>query len=132
MASFVPAEIGSARHAGIFEMLDIVSLNEAEAAQLVGSSFSFTDRDAFIVKCQDFLRRSCPNLRMVVSLGKAGAYAVTADVWNYCSAPEIKVASTAGAGDALVRAPAIAFGPPGFIYCLVLGIILGNRVCATK
>src|ERR1700760_4650680 len=28
-------------------------------------------------------------------------------------------------GDALVRAPAVVFGPPGFIYRFVLGIILG-------
>src|SRR5579862_8304949 len=34
-------------------------------------------------------------------------------------------------GDALVRAPAVAFGPPGFIYSLVLGIILGAATVAT-
>src|ERR1700678_779263 len=34
-------------------------------------------------------------------------------------------------GDALVRAPAIVFGPPGFIYCLVFGIILGTAMVAT-
>jgi S-DNA-T family DNA segregation ATPase FtsK/SpoIIIE len=34
-------------------------------------------------------------------------------------------------GDALVRAPAVVFGPPGFIYRLVLGIILGAVMVAT-
>src|ERR1700726_1444967 len=34
-------------------------------------------------------------------------------------------------GDALVRAPAVAFGPPGFVYNLVLGIILGAATVAT-
>src|SRR5579872_6795263 len=34
-------------------------------------------------------------------------------------------------GDALVRAPAVAFGPPGFIYSLVLGVILGAATVAT-
>jgi DNA segregation ATPase FtsK/SpoIIIE, S-DNA-T family len=34
-------------------------------------------------------------------------------------------------GDALVRAPAVAFGPPGFIYSLVLGIVLGAATFAT-
>jgi S-DNA-T family DNA segregation ATPase FtsK/SpoIIIE len=34
-------------------------------------------------------------------------------------------------GDALVRAPAVAFGPPGLIYRLVLGIILGAAMVAT-
>ena len=34
-------------------------------------------------------------------------------------------------GDALVRAPAVVFGPPGFVYRLVLGIILGAAMTAT-
>src|SRR5271167_1644468 len=34
-------------------------------------------------------------------------------------------------GDALVRAPAVVFGPPGFIYNLVLGIILGAATITT-
>src|ERR1700760_2726641 len=33
--------------------------------------------------------------------------------------------------DALVRAPAVAFGPPGFFYSLVLGLILGAATVAT-
>jgi DNA segregation ATPase FtsK/SpoIIIE, S-DNA-T family len=34
-------------------------------------------------------------------------------------------------GDALVRAPAVVFGPPGFLYRLVLGLILGVAMTAT-
>src|ERR1700712_3268920 len=34
-------------------------------------------------------------------------------------------------GDALVRAPAVVFGPPGIIYRLVLGIVLAAAVVAT-
>ncbi|HSY57704.1 MAG TPA: DNA translocase FtsK 4TM domain-containing protein, partial [Bradyrhizobium sp.] len=34
-------------------------------------------------------------------------------------------------GDALVRAPAVVFGPPGFLYSLVLGIIFGAATLAT-
>src|SRR5947199_9828509 len=34
-------------------------------------------------------------------------------------------------GDALVRAPAVVFGPPGFVYRLVLGIILFAALVAT-
>ncbi|MBB5045632.1 S-DNA-T family DNA segregation ATPase FtsK/SpoIIIE [Rhodopseudomonas rhenobacensis] len=33
-------------------------------------------------------------------------------------------------GDALVRAPAVVFGPPGFLYRLVLGLILGSAMLA--
>jgi DNA segregation ATPase FtsK/SpoIIIE, S-DNA-T family len=34
-------------------------------------------------------------------------------------------------GDALVRAPAVIFGPPGFLYNLVIGLILGAATLAT-
>src|ERR1700721_2592344 len=34
-------------------------------------------------------------------------------------------------GDALVRAPAVAFGPPGVVYRLVLGLILFTAMAAT-
>jgi DNA segregation ATPase FtsK/SpoIIIE, S-DNA-T family len=34
-------------------------------------------------------------------------------------------------GDALVRAPAVVFGPPGFLYSLVLGLVLGAATLAT-
>jgi S-DNA-T family DNA segregation ATPase FtsK/SpoIIIE len=34
-------------------------------------------------------------------------------------------------GDALVRAPAVVFGPPGFLYRLTLGIVLGAATVAT-
>jgi len=34
-------------------------------------------------------------------------------------------------GDALVRAPAVVFGPPGFLYGLTLGIVLGAATVAT-
>ncbi len=34
-------------------------------------------------------------------------------------------------GDALVRAPAVVFGPPGFLYYLGLGMVLGAAMAAT-
>jgi DNA segregation ATPase FtsK/SpoIIIE, S-DNA-T family len=34
-------------------------------------------------------------------------------------------------GDALVRAPAVVFGPPGFLYRLMFGLILGVAMAAT-
>jgi DNA segregation ATPase FtsK/SpoIIIE, S-DNA-T family len=34
-------------------------------------------------------------------------------------------------GDALLRTPAVVFGPPGFLYRLVLGIVLGAAMTAT-
>lgn len=101
-ASFVAAEVVPARQAGMFDMLDLVSLNEEEAAELVGSSYSADRPEVLIESCQEFIRNSCPNLRMVVSVGKDGAYGLTKETTNHCAAPEVKVSSTAGAGDSLL------------------------------
>ncbi len=34
-------------------------------------------------------------------------------------------------GDALVRVPAVVFGPPGLVYRLILGLIFGVAMAAT-
>jgi sugar/nucleoside kinase (ribokinase family) len=113
-ASFVPSEIAPAKQAGMFQLLDLVSLNEEEVQELIGCSFSSVAPEFFVAKCQDFLHSSCPNLRLVVSAGKRGAYGVTADLYNYCPAPKVEVASTAGAGDSLLGGiiAAVASGIP--------------------
>src|SRR5882724_1032436 len=101
-ASFVTGEIALARSWGMFEQLDLVSLNGEEASALVGEQFSSDHPHGFIEKYQAFLRTCYPHLQMVVSGGRSGAYAVSADCWNYCPAPPVTVVSTAGAGDCLL------------------------------
>ncbi|HUM04718.1 MAG TPA: PfkB family carbohydrate kinase [Terriglobales bacterium] len=101
-ASFVSAEIAAAKQSGMFEQVDLVSLNEAEAAELIGSGLSADDPGACMVTCLDYLRCSYPHLQMVISCGKNGAYALNQDTWNYCPVPPVDVASTAGAGDCLL------------------------------
>lgn len=102
VASFVSAELREARESGMFDLLDLVSLNESEAAEVVGEPFTLDTADSFLQRCQNFLRSSYSNLRMVVSAGSKGAYGLTCELWNYCPAPSVAVASTAGAGDALL------------------------------
>ena len=87
-ASFVPAEIGPAKQTGMFGMLDLVSLNEEEAGELVGCPSLSDPPEEFVEKCQQFLRSSFPELRLVVSVGKGGAYGVTTDLWNHLSGAE--------------------------------------------
>ncbi len=142
-ASFVAAEIASAKRAGAFDTLDLVSLNEEEAAELVGCSYSANDPEALIESCQEFIRSSCPDLRMVVSVGKSGAYGVTNDTRSHCPAPEVNVASTAGAGDSLLGGiiAATAVGIPftsktggqepsrSVSTALELGVLLASYKC---
>lgn len=113
-ASFVPAEIRPARNAGMFNLLDLVALNEEEAGQVVDCAFSSDAPEILVGKCQEFLRTTWPHLKMIVSVGKAGAYGITPQEWKYCPAPPVEVASTAGAGDSLLGGiiAAIAAGIP--------------------
>src|SRR5579863_6351561 len=61
----------------------------------------------------------------------AGCAAGFASCWPHGGAWPLPTGLGGVVGDALVRAPAVAFGPPGFIYSLVLGIILGAAMVAT-
>lgn len=114
VASFVAAELHEARESGMLDLLDLVSLNESEAAEVVGQPFTKESADSFLQRCQNFLRSCHPSLRMVVSAGAHGAYALTRELCNYSPAPNVAVASTAGAGDALLGGliAAIAAGIP--------------------
>jgi sugar/nucleoside kinase (ribokinase family) len=144
-ASFVPAEIRPAKQAGMFNMLDLVSLNEEEASELVGCLFGPDAPETFVGECQDFLRSSFPDLQMVVSMGKNGAYGVTAGLHRHCPAAKVNVASTAGAGDSLLGGimAALAAGipflrpepsgkgsrRPAIATALELGVLLASYKC---
>jgi S-DNA-T family DNA segregation ATPase FtsK/SpoIIIE len=60
-----------------------------------------------------------------------GCAAGFASCWPHGGAWPLPTGLGGVVGDALVRAPAVAFGPPGFLYSLVLGIILGAAMVAT-
>ena len=138
-ASFVASEITAARECGIFPLLDLVSINESEAAELVGEPFVSDAPQEFIGACQDFLRHDFSKLQMVVSTGALGAYAISREAWNYSPAPAVAVASTAGAGDALLGGvlAAIAAGIPllgkksEYVIetALDLGVLLASYKC---
>jgi len=140
VASFVASEITAAREMGMFERLDLVSLNESEASQLVGHPFSPEATENFVRSCQDFVRKRLPKLQMVLSVGSLGAYGISSDVWNFCPAPKVNVASTAGAGDALLGGILTGFaaGLPllksdkreGVVEtALDIGVLLGSYKC---
>jgi len=113
-ASFVSGEISATRACGMFELLDLVSLNEDEAAELVGCQFVPEEPRPFIDACLKFLSTGYPHLKMIVTAGESGAYAFSDGLCNYCPAPRVKVASTAGAGDSLLGGvlAALAVGIP--------------------
>jgi sugar/nucleoside kinase (ribokinase family) len=101
-ASFTAAEVAPARELGMFANLELVSLNEGEAAVLAGCPFERSQPRPFLQACEQVVRSSYPNLRLVVTAGRLGAFAYWEGSWDFCPAPRVNVASTAGAGDALL------------------------------
>jgi DNA segregation ATPase FtsK/SpoIIIE, S-DNA-T family len=73
---------------------------------------------------REALRIACWILCTVISAGFASC-------WAHGGAWPLPTGLGGVVGDALVRAPAVVFGPPGIIYRLVLGIILFAGVVAT-
>lgn len=107
-ASFAAAEVAPAMELGMFRNLDIVSLNEGEAAIVAGCEFVPTVPTPFLQACAKTLSASYPRLRFVVTAGSLGAFAFWQGAWDYCPAPKVPVASTAGAGDALLAGLLVA------------------------
>jgi S-DNA-T family DNA segregation ATPase FtsK/SpoIIIE len=73
---------------------------------------------------REALRIACWILCAVLSAGFASC-------WAHGGAWPLPTGLGGVVGDALVRAPAVVFGPPGIVYRLVLGLILFAGVVAT-
>src|ERR1700722_11127349 len=73
---------------------------------------------------REALRIACWILCTVISAGFASC-------WPHGGAWPLPTGLGGVVGDALVRTPAVVFGPPGIVYCLVLGIILCAAMVAT-
>jgi DNA segregation ATPase FtsK/SpoIIIE, S-DNA-T family len=73
---------------------------------------------------REALRLGCWVLCTVIASGFASC-------WPHNGAWPLPTGLGGVVGDALVRAPAVVFGPPGFIYRFVLGLILGAAMAAT-
>jgi sugar/nucleoside kinase (ribokinase family) len=145
VASFVAAEIRPARESGMFGLIDLVSLNENEGEELVGCPFSAESPEQFVRRCQELLRSSYPELKVIITAGRLGALGITAQEYNFCPAPNVNVTSTAGAGDALLGGviAALAAGipflgttnsakhqaEPYLDSALQLGVLLGSYKC---
>jgi DNA segregation ATPase FtsK/SpoIIIE, S-DNA-T family len=73
---------------------------------------------------REALRLACWILCAVTAAGFASC-------WPHGGAWPLPTGLGGVVGDALVRAPALVFGPPNFLYCFVFGIILGAGMVAT-
>lgn len=101
-AALTTAEIPEARETGLLSLVDVLSLNQDEAAALAGEPWPAGEPRPFLDRCADALRASQPAMRAVVTAGARGAYALDGAVWTHVPALPVPVVSTAGAGDALL------------------------------
>lgn len=115
VASFTSAEMPAAQALGLFALIDLLAINEDEAAALVGQPFDPARPEPFLDACARTLTAWQPAMQIIVSAGQMGAYAFAGSVWDHCPPPAVTVASTAGAGDALLA---------GAIACLAAGLPL--------
>ncbi len=103
-ASLTTAEVAEARATGLLSLVDVLALNEDEAAGLAGEAWPEGDPGRFLERCAAVLRESQPRMRVIVTAGPQGAFGFDGSGWAHVPALSVPIASTAGAGDALLGA----------------------------
>ena len=99
LASLTSVEVEDARASGLLGLVDLLALNEDEAAILAGRELDPDEPQP----CLDALAEALgAEMRIVVTVGARGAFALEGGRWEHRRAPGVEVRSTAGAGDALL------------------------------
>ena len=102
VAALATAEVEPARAAGLLADVDLLALNAHEAQALAGEPLPGRPADRFLDALRRALERAGPGIRAIVTAGRRGAWGLEAGRWTHTPALEVPVASTAGAGDALL------------------------------
>ena len=119
VASLTTAEMEEAREAEFLSLVDLLALNEDEAAALAGAPFPDGAPDPFLLRLSSAVPGLRPGVRLVVTAGVRGAFAFDGTAWAHAPALPVAVVSTAGAGDALLGgvltglAAGLPFAPAG-------------------
>jgi ribokinase len=110
--SFTSAELAEAD--GLLGLLDLLALNEDEAAVLAERRLDPADPTPFLEALGRAVADAGPVPRLLVTAGAHGAFACERGAWAHRPALPAPVRSTAGAGDALLGAvlAALAAGVP--------------------
>lgn len=113
VASFTSAEIPEVLRRDTFRFVDLIALNEDEAETLIGEPFDPGNAKPFLDQCAAIITNIQPNINIVVSAGKHGAFGFANGQWIPSPALTVEVISTMGAGDALLA---------GILAALTVGI----------
>ena len=102
VCSFVLGEIEEARKMGLIDLADLLALNEEEASALLGDGPGHVLEERMLAQRSAALTLTLPRLRVVVSVGRRGAYGFEGGHSQHCPGPVVQPISTAGAGHALL------------------------------
>jgi sugar/nucleoside kinase (ribokinase family) len=102
VAAIASAEAKEALALGLFADVDLLALNEDEATALTGVAFDAERAGRLLDACAALLVAVQPSIRIVVTSGPDGAFGFEQGRWRHTPALPVTVASTAGAGDALL------------------------------
>ncbi len=102
VSSLATAEIDEARERGYFADVDLLALNAHEAEALAGTPFAPDAPQSFLDGLCGAAHALAPAMRLVLTAGRRGAFAFDGSRWGHVPALPVSVASSAGAGDALL------------------------------
>jgi sugar/nucleoside kinase (ribokinase family) len=102
VACLTSADAVSPERDALLRQADLVAMNEDEAAALTGQPFPAGDVRPFLDQCAATLESYSKDVRILLSAGEMGAFAFGGREWNRRPAVMVPVASSAGAGDALL------------------------------
>jgi sugar/nucleoside kinase (ribokinase family) len=104
VASLTLADVEEARATRLLDQVDLLAVNADEAGALAGEPFPDGPPSGFLERLGRRLRARQPSLRLLVTAGARGAFALDGEAWSSASALPVRVVSSAGAGDALLGA----------------------------
>src|SRR5271165_511886 len=90
VCSFVLGEIEEARRMGLVALADLMALNQEEASALLGNGPGQVLDEGLLVERATELTAAHPRLRLIVSVGRKGAYGFEFGNSEFCPAPVIQ------------------------------------------
>ncbi len=102
VCSFALGEIEEARRMGLISLADLLAFNQEEASALFGSPPGLVLDEGSLLRLAARFTADQPQTRLVISVGRRGAYGFESGSSQFFPAPVLQPMSTGGAGDALL------------------------------
>lgn len=123
IGSFTAEEIGKVRRLKLLAQVDLLAVNQEEALAFTGEEMNGFSEQKFLDAISKTANALNPAMKIVVTVGAAGAYVLEYGNWSHHEAIPMEAVSTAGAGDAMLA---------GIIAGLATGLPLVNASTGTS